>query len=159
MWLHNGKPVYLQIRSKRSSDLDYQSIVSEFLLVILLMTVIHQDLWNGKLVPSSHQRGKPSHNILCSFSRGDDRTWKGIPISDCLKEEWALVNVRFCSGVWKVNEWWFLLIWGIKSSVGMLAAPFRPLYKRVSLLSPLLFLRDFYFRFSSIPVILPVSKQ
>ena len=40
-------------------------------------------------------------------------------------------------GVWKVNEWWFLpcLIGEIRSSVGMLAEPFRPLYKRISLLS------------------------
>ena len=34
-------------------------------------------------------------------------------------------------GVWKVNEWWFLLrLIGDMSSVGMLAAPFRLLYKR-----------------------------
>ena len=50
--------------------------------------------------------------------------------------------------VWKVNEWWFLqrLLgvggwgwgvvgwWGIRSPVGMLAAPFRPLYKSIILL-------------------------
>ena len=53
------------------------------------------------------------------------------------------------AGVWKVNEWWFLLrlIGGIRSSVGMLAAPFRPLYKRISLLSLLRFLRDSHFSF------------
>ena len=48
---------------------------------------------------------------------------------------------------------------GIRSSVGMLAAPFRPLYKRISLLSLLLFMRDSHFSFSRIPVLLPVSKQ
>ena len=32
--------------------------------------------------------------------------------------------------------------WGIRSSVGMLAVPFRPLHKRINLLSLLLFLRD-----------------
>ena len=36
---------------------------------------------------------------------------------------------------------------GIKSFVGMLAALFRPLYKRISLLSLLLFLRDSHFFF------------
>ena len=34
---------------------------SEFLMVIHLMTFIHQDLWYGKLVTSYHQLGKPSH--------------------------------------------------------------------------------------------------
>ena len=108
------------------------------------MIFIHQDLWYGKLVPSSHQRGKPSHTILCSFSRGNDRIWKGIPISDCLREEWALVNVSSCSGGLK-SQWVMISTvpnWGITSSVGMQAAPFRPLYKRISLLSLLLFLRD-----------------
>ena len=44
---------------------------------------------------------------------------------------------------------------GIRPSVGMLAVP---LYKRISLLSLLLFLRGFHFSFSSIPVKLPVLK-
>ena len=124
---------------------------SDVLLVIRLMAFIHQDLWYGKLIPSSHQRRKPNHTILCTFNRGNDWIWKGIPISDCLRAEWALVNVSL-SGVWKVNEWWFLLrlIGGKRSSVGMLAAPFRPLYKRTRLRSLLLFLRDSHFSFSSV---------
>ena len=65
---------------------------SEFLLVIRLMTFIHQDLWYGKLVPCSRQKGKPGHTILCTFNRGNNQIWKGIPIFDCLREEWALVN-------------------------------------------------------------------
>ena len=50
---------------------------------------------------------------------------------------------------------------GIRSSVGMLTVPFRPLYERISLLPYILFLRDSHltFFFSSIPVTLPVSKQ
>ena len=48
---------------------------------------------------------------------------------------------------------------GIRSSVGMLAAAYRPLYKRISLLSLLLFLRDSNFSFSSIPAIPQVPKQ
>ena len=47
--------------------------------------------------------------------------------------------------------------WGIRSSVGILAALFRPLY--FSLLSLLIFMRDSHFSFSSIAVILPVSKH
>ena len=123
-----------------------------------LITFIHQDLWYGKLGPCSHQRGKPSHPIICDLSGRNNRIWKGILISGCLREEWALVNVSSCSGAWNVNEWWFLLrlIVGIMASVGMLAAPFRPLYKRISLLSLLLFLRDsrlsfFFFFFFSPP--------
>ena len=44
---------------------------------------------------------------------------------------------------------------GIRSSVGILAAPYSPLYKRISLLSLLLYLRDthFFFRFPIIIVI------
>ena len=68
-----------------------------------LLTFIYQDQWYGKLVglPSSHQRGKPSHTILYPFSRGNDRIWKGIPISDCLREEWALVTFNYL----KLNVW------------------------------------------------------
>ena len=124
-------------------------------------TFIHQDLWYGKLVPSSHQRGNPSHTILCTFNIGNNQIWKNIPISDCLREEWTLVNVSSCS--WGLKSQWVMIStapnWGIRWSVEMLTAPFRPLYKRISLLS-LLFLRDSNFNFfSSIPVILPVSKQ
>ena len=68
------------------------------------MTFIHQDLWNGNLVPSSHQRGKPSHTILYTFSRGNNRIWKGIPISEWFREEWALVKVSSCIGDLK-SQW------------------------------------------------------
>ena len=120
---------------------------SYFLLVICLITFIHQDLWYGKLVPSTHLKGKPSHTILCAFSRSNHRIWKGIPISDCLREEWTHVNVSSCSGGFK-SQWFLLrLIGGIRSSVGMLAAPFRPLYKRISLLALLPLLRDAHFSF------------
>ena len=43
------------------------------------MTFIHQDLWYGKLVPSSHQRVK--------LSRANNQNWKGIPASTGLREE------------------------------------------------------------------------
>ena len=51
------------------------------------------------------------------------------------------------------------LFGGIRSTVEMLAALFKPLYKNFSLLSHLLYLRDFHLNFSSILVILPVSNQ
>ena len=46
-------------------------------------------------------------------------------------------------GVWNAFECWFLprLVFGISSSVGILALPLRPLYSNISLLSFLLFLR------------------
>ena len=68
------------------------------------MTFIHQALCYGKLVPSSHQRGKPNHIILCTFSGGNNWLWKCIPISNGLREEWALVNVSSCSGGLK-SQW------------------------------------------------------
>ena len=112
---------------------------SEFLLMIHQMMFIHQDLWYGKLVPSSHQSGKSSHTILCTFSRGNNQFWKSIPISNGLREELAFVNISSCSGGLKSQWRWFLqcLNGGIRSSVGMLAAPFRPLFKSMSTVSPL----------------------
>ena len=40
-------------------------------------------------------------------------------------------------GTWNAEEWWFLqcLTGGIRSFVGILALPFRPLYTNMSLLS------------------------
>ena len=50
-------------------------------------------------------------------------------------------------GVWNAIECWFLacLVLRIRSSVGTLALPLRPLYSNISLLSFLLFLRDSHF--------------
>ena len=50
-------------------------------------------------------------------------------------------------GVWNAIECWFLacLVLGIRSSVGTLALPLRPLYSDISLLSFLLFFRDSHF--------------
>ena len=38
----------------------------------------------GRLVPSSHQRSELSNTILGTFSRGDKRVWKCIPIPNGL---------------------------------------------------------------------------
>ena len=47
---------------------------------------------------------------------------------------------------------------GVRSSVGLLALPFRPLYNNMSLLSLLPFLRDSHFKCSRMPVMLPASS-
>ena len=62
-------------------------------------------------------------------------------------------------GTWYAIEWSFLqrLTRGIRSSVGILALPFRPLYNNMSLLYPLRFLRDSHFKYSRMPVMPPVS--
>ena len=62
-------------------------------------------------------------------------------------------------GTWYAIECAFLqhLTRGIRSSVGILALPFRPSYINMSLLSLLCFLRDSHFKCSGIPVMLPVS--
>ena len=62
-------------------------------------------------------------------------------------------------GVWNAIECWFLqrLVLGIRSSVGTLALPLRPLYSNISLLSFLLFLRDSHFNCPRMSAILPVS--
>ena len=39
------------------------------------------------LVPSSHQRSELSNTILSTFSRGDKRVWKCIPIPNVLGEK------------------------------------------------------------------------
>ena len=61
-------------------------------------------------------------------------------------------------GTWYAIEWSFLqrLTRGIRSSVGILALPFRPLYNNMSRLSS--FVRDSHFKCSRMPVLLPVSK-
>ena len=130
---------------------------SELLLVTRPLTFIHQDLRNGKLVPSSCQRSKLSYFILCTYSGWDYRMWKGIPISNGLREEGSLVNISFSSGDLKCQRVMISAApnWGNKVVCWNVGSTF----KSISLLSPLLFLRDSHLKFFSIPVILPVSKQ
>ena len=48
----------------------------------------------GRLIPSSHQRSGLSNNILGTFSRGDKRVWKCIPIPNAMGGGGAtLVNI------------------------------------------------------------------
>ena len=60
--------------------------------------VIHQDLWLGKLVPSSHQRSESSNTILCNFSRWVQRIGEDIPIPDSLGEEVTFINICISNG-------------------------------------------------------------
>ena len=62
-------------------------------------------------------------------------------------------------GTWYALEWSFLqrLTRGIRSSVGILALPFRPWYNNMSLLYLLRFLRDSLFKCPRMPAMLPVS--
>ena len=112
-----------------------------------------------ELVPSSHQRSELSNTILCIFSGWDQRIGEGIPIPDSLGEEATFINICTGNGVWNAIEFWFLqrLVLGIRSSVGTLALPLRPLYSNITLLSFLLFLRDSHFNCPRMPVILPLS--
>ena len=57
------------------------------------MTIIHQDLWWWKLVPSPYKRSELSNRVFCTFSSRKERACKWILISNSLEEETALVNV------------------------------------------------------------------
>ena len=101
-------------------------------------TIIHQDMWLGKLVPSSHQRRAFNNTILYNFSRWDQRIREDISIPDSLGEEATFINICISNGVWNAFECWFLprLVLGIRSSVGILALPLRPLYSSMSIVFP-----------------------
>ena len=88
-----------------------------------------------ELVPSSHQRSELSNTILCIFSRWDQRIGEGIPIPDSLGEETTFINICISNGSLKCHRCCFLqrLVMGIRSSVGTLALPLRPLYCNISL--------------------------
>ena len=62
------------------------------------MTIIHQDLWWGKLVPSSYKRSELTNRVFWSFSSRKESICKWIPISNSLGEETALVNVSISKG-------------------------------------------------------------
>ena len=53
----------------------------------------------GRLVPSSHQRSELSNTILGTFSRGDKRVWKCIPVPNCPGGKATLINISVSKGV------------------------------------------------------------
>ena len=62
------------------------------------MTIIHQDLWWGKLVPCPCKRSELSNRVFCYFSSRKESICKWIPITNSLGEEAALVNVSISEG-------------------------------------------------------------
>ena len=88
----------------------------------------------GKLVARSHQRSELSISILCTFSRGDDRIWKFVPIPNCLGRKPILMNFSISNGDLTCRRMMIPAApnGGIRSSVGILALPFRPLYNNIS---------------------------
>ena len=52
----------------------------------------------GRLVPSSHQRSEPNNTILGTFSRGDKRVWKCIPVPNGLGGKATLINISVSNG-------------------------------------------------------------
>ena len=52
----------------------------------------------GRLGPSSHQRSELSNAILGTFSRGDKRVWKCIPIPNGLGGKATLINISISNG-------------------------------------------------------------
>ena len=71
------------------------------------MTIPHQGLGQGRLVPSSHKGSKFRYTIVRQFSRGDERIREDIPVPDSLGKEAFLVGSpavqqRRCKGIREV---------------------------------------------------------
>ena len=122
------------------------------------MTIIHQDLWSGKLVPSPYKRSELSNRVFCIFSSRKERIWKWIPISNRLGEETALVNVSISKGGLKCqrvmpSDMPKLGNKVIRKYTGCTLQTFVKHYD--STVSPCF--RDSHFSCSRMPVIFPVS--
>ena len=121
---------------------------SEFLLVKCLMTFIHQDLWYGKAVFAKYfQQMQDSYQTDWNFWQDKIKFCRagGLSVIKLLQK-----CIAFCQKSQDICQ----------TNWNFLQHPFtRPLYKRISLLSLLLFLRDSHLHFSSIPGTLPVSKS
>ena len=60
------------------------------------MTIPHQGIGRGRLVPSSNKGSKFRYTIVRQFSRGDERIREDIPIPDSLgKETFQVLSVVF----------------------------------------------------------------
>ena len=57
------------------------------------MTIPHQGIGRGRLVPSSHKGSKFRYTIGRQFSRGDERIREDIPVPDSLGKETFLVGI------------------------------------------------------------------
>ena len=58
------------------------------------MTIPHQGIGRGRLVPSSHKGSKFRYTFVGQFSRGDERIREDIPVPDSLGKETFLVGIR-----------------------------------------------------------------
>ena len=106
----------------------------------------------GRLVPSSHQRSELSSTILSTFSRGDKRVWKCIPVPNGLGGKATLMNISVSNGNLICHRMIIpaALNQGDKVICWYTGLPFRLLYNNMSLLSLLRFLRDSHFKCSRI---------
>ena len=68
------------------------------------MTIPHQGIGRGRLVPSSNKGSKFRYTIDRQFSRGDERIREDIPIPDSLGKETFQVGIYTSSGNRKTNE-------------------------------------------------------
>ena len=62
------------------------------------MTIPHQGIGRGRLVPSSNKGSKFRYTIVRQFSRGDERIREDIPIPDSLGKETFQVGIYTSSG-------------------------------------------------------------
>ena len=62
------------------------------------MTIPHQRIGRGRLVPSSHKGSKFRYTIVRQISRGDERNREDIPVPDSLGKETFLVGIFTSSG-------------------------------------------------------------
>ena len=83
-----------------------------------------------------------------------------IPVPDSLGKEAFFIGVFTSRG--NLKDHWMLIsatpVLGIRSFVGILALPFRPLYINMNLLSFRRFCTVSHFNYSRMPVILAVSR-
>ena len=62
------------------------------------MTIPHQRIGRGRLVPNSHMGSKFMYTIIRQFIRGDERMREDIPVPDSLGKETFLVDIFTSSG-------------------------------------------------------------
>ena len=61
------------------------------------MTIPHQRIGRGRLVPNSHMGSKFMYTIIRQFIRGDESIRKDIPVPDSLGKETFLVGIFISS--------------------------------------------------------------
>ena len=108
----------------------------------------------GRLDPSCQQRSELSNTILGTFSRGDKRVWKCIPVPNGLGEKATLINISVRKG----NLIYHRTIIPVAPKQGDKVICCYTGFTLQTLLSLLRFLRDSHFKCSRMTVMLPVSS-